>query len=111
MVGAGLAIAVIIVSYTLITSLVELCVLQVVYGVVGAVDSTAGSAFLGDTTEKDSRGKDVGRLHAITGVTAALAIMGGGYTSRWFGIDVIFYFVAALVVASTLILLFIKETR
>ena len=111
LVGTGFAFAAIIFTYTLITSLVELYALQVVAGVVGTASSTTSEAFLGDITEEKSRGKDVGRLYAITGIAAALAIMGGGYTLRWFGVEVIFYSVAALLVISTLILLSIKETR
>jgi len=109
MVGANIATGVIIFSYTLIGSVTQLYILQVVYGVVTAISGTAESAFLGDITEKSTRGSAVGKLNAVTGVAAALAMMGAGVLIGGFGFSVIFYTVSVFFVLASFVLLFIKE--
>ena len=111
MVGANLAIAMIIFSYTLVESLVQLYAVQVMFGIVTAISGTAESAFLGDITERATRGRDVGKLNAITGIAAALAMMGGGILVGGFGFNIIFYAVAGFFFLSAVLLLLIKEKR
>ena len=111
MVGANVAVGAIIFSYTLIESVTQLYILQAIYGVVTAISGTAESAFLGDITEKSTRGSAVGKLNAVTGVVAALAMMGAGVLIDGLGFSVIFYAVAAFFILASLVLLLVKEQR
>ncbi|MBN1274728.1 MFS transporter [Candidatus Woesearchaeota archaeon] len=109
MIAAGLALVIITIAYTLITKIWHLYVLQVLIGIAQAVQMTMEATMLGDYTEKARRGTDIGKYHAITGVLGALAMMGGGYVVGILGITIIFYLVAGFFLASTLLLLPIKE--
>jgi flagellar motor component MotA len=44
------------------------------------------------------------------GIVAAISMMFGGYIAGQVGINIIFYAVAAIIVISTLLLFYIKET-
>ncbi len=106
---SGFFMSGVIFAYTLITSLFQLYILQVLYGIVGAMQATMEQAFLGDITKKASRGTDIGKYHALVGVMAGIAMMGGGILVESSGFKVIFYIVAVLVFIYTLMLFYIKE--
>lgn len=106
---SGIAAGVVTFSYTLIGSLMQLYILQILDGIVSAVQSTTGTAFLGDITKKKSRGKDIGKFDAITGVAAAIALIVGGLLVGQFGYEIIFYIASALLILSSLVLIPIKE--
>lgn len=106
---SGFFMSGVIFAYTLITSLFQLYVLQVLYGIVGAMQSTMEQSFLGDITKKASRGTDIGKYHALVGVMAGIAMMGGGILVGSFGFKVMFYIVAMLVFVYALALFYIKE--
>jgi type IV secretory pathway VirB2 component (pilin) len=72
---------------------------------------TMEAAFLGDITKKVSRGLDIGKYHAIVGVMAGIAMMGGGFIAGRMGFETIFYIVAGIIFVSTLMLFYIKENR
>jgi MFS family permease len=109
LVTSGIALSGIIVLYTFIKTTVELNILQIVYGFVNALYTTMEISFLGDVTEKASRGLNVGRYRAFTGLFEALAIMGGGYLVGSFGFKSVFYIAAGLIVVATLILSRLKK--
>ncbi|MBU4246496.1 MAG: MFS transporter [Nanoarchaeota archaeon] len=99
------------IAYTLITSLIQLYVLQILTGITTAMQMTMEAAFLGDVTKKESRGRDIGKYHALVGIMAAVAIMGGGFVVGNLGFKVIFYITASLVFISTAMLFYIEEKR
>ncbi len=106
---AGFAMSGILLAYTFITSLIQLYILQILDGIITTVDATMEQTLLADITEKISRGTDIGKYRAITGVMIALSMMGGGYLVGQLGIHIIFYITAALIFLSTLALFYIKE--
>lgn len=110
-VSGRVASALIICSYLWATSLSQLYLLQVCFGVAAAIDATATTAFLGDITKRASRGRDIGRFTAVTGIIGAVAMMAGGIAVDTFGMEIIFYGVGALFFASSLLLLCIEEKR
>jgi hypothetical protein len=69
------------------------------------------TSFLGDVTEKTSRGLNVGKYRAFTGLFEALAIMGGGYLVGSLGFKSIFYIASGLILIATLILSRIKTEK
>ncbi len=99
----------IIFAYTLITELWQLYILQILFGIFGALIYTMTTAFLGDVTKRSSRGTDVGKFHAAVGVLAALAMMGGGFVVGSLGYKIIFYATALLALLSAFIILSAKE--
>ena len=110
-IAGRLASALVICSYPLATSLSQLYVLQAFFGVAAAVDSTASAAFLGDITQQASRGRDMGKFSAVTGIVGALAMMASGVLVDTFGIEIIFYVVGGFFFASSLLFLFVEEER
>jgi MFS family permease len=109
--AGGFVLAVVIFAYTLISSLIELYILQVVNGVANAVYMTMETSFLGDVTKKVSRGTNVGSYHAVVGIAAAIAMMGGGFVVGQLGFQIIFYITALIILLSTFLLFYLKEPR
>lgn len=105
----GYASAVIVLLYTLVSSLWQLYLLQVLNGLVVALFETAESSFLGDVTEKQTRGRDMGAYDALLGVAEALAIFAGGFLVGFFGFKAVFYAVSAIFVIATTWLLRLEE--
>ena len=96
-------------AYTIITTLPQLYVLQIINGAVSSIQLTTGTSFLGDITKKETRGKDVGKYHALIQIMAAIAIMGGGFIGGLLGFKTIFYIAGIIMFISALILFYIKE--
>ena len=107
----GFILTGVVFSYTLITSLIQLYILQIVNGVTNSMQMTMESAFLGDITKKVSRGIDIGKYHAIVGIMAAIAMMGSGFIAGQMGFKIIFYIASMVIFASTLLLFYIKEKK
>ncbi len=107
LIAGGFILAAVVFSYTIIQTLVELYILQVLNGVTNAMQMTMETAFLGDVTKKTTRGLNIGKYHAIVGAIAGLTIMGSGYIVGGLGFNIIFYAVAIIIFISTLFLFFI----
>ena len=106
---AEFSTAAIIIAYTLITTLTQLYVLQIINGVIQAMEGTMVATLLADVTVKETRGTDIGKYRATTGIIAGLAMIAGGYIVGALGINIIFYITAALMCISGLVVLQIKE--
>lgn len=106
---SSFAMSGVVFSYTLITSLLHLYILQILYGVVVAIQTTMKTALLGDLTFKHSRGLDVGRYDALVGLAAAITMMGGGFVIKYVGIETIFQVTALLIFLSAVMVFFIDE--
>ena len=105
----GYASAIIVFLYTIIGALWQLYLIQIMSGIISAIFETSESSFLGDVTEKDSRGKDIGKYDAMVGIAEAFAIFIGGFLVGIFGFEFIFYMVAIIFVVSTTMLFKLKE--
>lgn len=105
----GFGLSGVILGYTLITSLFQLYILQIINGVVNSMHRTMETTFLGDMTKKPSRGLNIGKYDAIVGVMAAVAIMSGGFIAGKLGFKIIFYITSGVIFISTLMLFYIKE--
>ncbi|MBI4896442.1 MAG: MFS transporter [Candidatus Aenigmarchaeota archaeon] len=95
--------------YTVIGSLWQLYLLQIVGGLVISIFETSEASFLGDMTKKESRGADMGKYSAVIGIAEAIAIFAGGFLVGKFGFEVVFYIVSVIFVISTTLLLKLKE--
>lgn len=100
--------------YPFVDFLWQLYVLQIMMGINGAVSYTATIAFEADITAKETRGSDLGKLDAATGIASAAAMILGGQLVERFEVSVnlIFYVVAGILFLATLIRLrYLNEER
>jgi len=111
LIGSGYITSAIILAYTLIRTIMELYTLQIIFGIMNAIDHTVSTVFLGDVTQKRRRGIQIGKYNAIIGVFSAFAIIIGGMLISKFGFRIIFYAVSSLFFISTSLLFLIKERR
>jgi len=106
---SGFVLALVIVLFTFVTSLAGLFLLLALAGIARSVESTLEATYLGDITEKKTRGKNVGKYKAIIGVIAAISMAVGGILVNSLGFEVIFYFTAGMIVISALYMTKLKE--
>ncbi len=109
LVASGITTSLIIFAYTLISSVLQLMVLQILNGIASSVYQTIETSFLGDITKKHTRGKDIGKYHTITGIGYGTATIIAGIIVAKMGFEIIFYLTSFLTFISSLILLKIKE--
>jgi MFS family permease len=103
--------SVIVFAYTLISTLVELYLLQILLGIVDATHATVSTAFLGDITKRSKRGLQVGKYNAIVGIFAGFSMMLSGMLIPEFGFQIIFYAVSLFYLFAASLLFLIKEKR
>src|SRR5271157_5684139 len=70
----GYASAILVFLYTIISSIWQLYLLQIFYGLIISLSTTSETSFLGDITEKETRGTDIGKYNAFVGIAEAIAI-------------------------------------
>jgi DHA1 family multidrug resistance protein-like MFS transporter len=97
--------------YTVISSSLQLYLLQAALGTTNAVAGTMKQALLGDLTIKAKRGTDIGRFNAVVGLFSAAGLALGGYAIKVYGIKFIFYFASAVVALATFLLVFMREAE
>ena len=109
LISGGYASAVIVFLYTVIGSLWQLYLLQILSGLVAALFGTSESSFLGDMTEKDRRGSEIGKYDAMVGIAEAVAIFIGGLLVGRFGFEIVFYIVSLIFLFSTTLMFSLRE--
>jgi len=105
----GYASAIIVLLYTIISSLWQLYLLQIFSGLIISIFETSESSFLGDITKKEKRGTEIGKYDAFVGIAEALAIFIGAFLAGRFGFEIVFYIVSIIFLISTTILFKLKE--
>ncbi len=105
----GYASAIIVFLYTVIGSLWQLYLIQILSGIVASFFETSESSFLGDITEKENRGAEIGKYDAVIGIAEAFAIFTGGFLAGRFGFAIVFYTVSIIFIVSTTIMFKLKE--
>jgi MFS family permease len=96
-------------SYAFITSIFQLFVIQVLFGVIESVWKISETAFLGDITKKKHRGRMFGKYQSIIGLAQGVPLLFSGILVGKMGFEIIFYTMAAADVISAIPLFFIKE--
>mgnify|MGYP001616566641 FL=1 len=110
LIGASLMYAVVIYSYTLINSAVQLYIAQALIGVLGAIEQTVNTSFLGDVTKKSKRGFQIGIFHSLVEMFSGVAIIVGGFLMGETGFKIMFYIVSIVIATGAVVLLALKET-
>lgn len=110
LISVSILYAITVFAYTLINSVIQLYVLQAIFGVLLAIDEVVHPSFLGDVTKKSKRGFQLGVYRFIVGMFSGLAIIVGGLIVGQTGFKMIFYIGAVLIMLGTIVLFALKET-
>lgn len=107
----GYASALIVLSYTLIDSVWQLYLVQILSGFIVALFEISEEAFLGDETRKDNRGSTLGKYYAVLGIIEAIAIFSGGMLATKFSFNIISYIISAICIIAASFMFKISERR
>lgn len=105
----GFTTSIIVFLYTVIDATWQLYLLQIFSGIIATGFKTAESAYLGDLTDHNRRGEQIGRYNFVIGTFEALAIIAGGFLAGRFGFEIVFYIVAIISLISAFVMLKLKE--
>lgn len=88
--------ALILLVFPLANEIWHVYILQILMGVLGAVQKNSEKTVLARHVLKETAGKEIGTYHIWTSIAAAAAIIGTGYLVDFFTISSIFYIASAL---------------
>jgi MFS family permease len=91
--------------FPLIDSVYQVYLIQIIFGVFGAMQKHGEKMLVADYTDGADRGAKVGSYHFWTSVFAAVAIVIGGILADYFTIHLIFYLASFVFFVSGLFLL------
>ena len=107
----GYVSALIVLLYTVINSLWQLYLIQILSGFIIALFEISESSFLGDVTRKNNRGSEFGKYYAILGIIEAIAIFLGGMLAEKVSFKLMAYIISAIFIIATSFILKISERR
>jgi MFS family permease len=90
--------AIILLIFPLVYEIWQVYFLQIVMGLLGAVQKNSEKTVLARTVKKETAGKEIGRYHIWTSIGAAVAVIGTGYLVDFLTIGSVFY-IASIVFA------------
>ena len=88
--------ALILLIFPLASEIWHVYILQIIMGLLGAVQKNSEKAVLARTVQKETAGKEIGHYHIWTSVGAAVAVIGTGYLVDFLTIGSIFYLASIL---------------
>ncbi len=97
--------AVILILYTVIDQTYQVYILQGALGITNGIMGTIEASILGDLTIREKRGSVIGKFNAIVSLASAAGLFFSGYLVKVYGIKVLFYLAAVIVVLSTMLLI------
>lgn len=101
--------AVIFLLFPVVTEIWQVYVLQVLLGIVGAMQKTSEKAMIADVTDGGRRGEKIGSYHFWVSLFSGFAVIAGGYLIDWLTVDLIFYTGSILLFISGIFILKIEE--
>ncbi len=111
LIGSVVASGYIIIAYTIISSLLQLYVLQILYGMSTAIHQTTEKVVLGDLTKRETRGVHIGKYNALVSGSIGVAMIFGGFLAGFLGIKFLFYMVAILIFLSAISLFRFEDSK
>ncbi|MGE6259148.1 MFS transporter [Heyndrickxia sporothermodurans] len=105
------SMAVILLIFPLVTEVWQVYILQVIMGILGAVQKNTEKTALARKVVKETAGMEIGKYHIWTSVGAAFAIILTGYIVDFITIGSIFYLGSLLYVVSAVILMKNKKIK
>jgi MFS family permease len=103
--------AILFLIFPIVTTIFQVYVLQVILGIFGAMHKTCEKTLVGDFTDGNKRGKQIGVYHGWIAIFSALAIVVGGYLIDFFTLAIIFYIGSVILFLSGFAILKIKENK
>ncbi|KAB7705966.1 MFS transporter [Bacillus aerolatus] len=97
--------AVILLFFPLVTEVWQVYILQIIMGLLGALQKNTEKTSLARHVAKETAGKEIGNYHIWTSVGASVAIILTGYIVDFLTIGSIFYLASFVYVISGIILL------
>ncbi|WP_175989109.1 MFS transporter [Bacillus sp. Marseille-Q1617] len=94
-----------------VTSIETVYFIQIILGILGAVQKTSEKLVLSDIPHAGSRGKMIGNYHFWTSLSSSFAVMGTGLFLNYFTIHYIFYGCSMFFLISGISLIFGHEER
>ena len=88
--------ALLLLVFPLANEIWHVYILQILMGVLGAVQKNSEKTVLARHVLKETAGKEIGNYHIWTSIAAAIAVIGTGYLVDFFTISSIFYIASAL---------------
>lgn len=88
--------ALLLLVFPLANEIWHVYILQILMGVLGAVQKNSEKTVLARHVMKETAGKEIGNYHIWTSIAAAAAVIGTGYLVDFFTISSIFYIASAL---------------
>lgn len=104
-------IAVTFLLFPIVTTIMQVYVLQAILGIFGAMQKTSEKAIVADLTDGGKRGLEIGSYHGWIAIFSALAVIAGGYLIDIFTLDIIFYIGSVILFLSSFATLKIKENE
>ncbi|PFA67775.1 MFS transporter [Bacillus sp. AFS015802] len=83
----------------------EVYFIQVLLGMLGAIQKTSEKVVLSDVTEHASRGKSIGEYHFWTALFSSIAVMGTGVMLEYFTIHFLFYACSLFFIISGIVIM------
>lgn len=102
-------VAILFLLFPIVTSIIQVYILQIILGVFGAMQKTSEKSIVADFTDAGMRGKQIGNYHGWIALFSALAVVAGGYLIDLFTLEIIFYIGSIVLFLSGLAILKIKE--
>ncbi|PKR85490.1 MFS transporter [Heyndrickxia camelliae] len=97
--------AVLLLFFPLVTEVWQVYILQIIMGILGAVQKNTEKTALAKNVKKENAGKEIGNYHVWTSVGAAIAIILTGYIVDFITIGSIFYLASLIYFISGFLLL------
>lgn len=95
----------ILLTFPHVTSMMQVFIVQIIFGILGALQKHGEKMMLADFTERTNRGKKIGNYHFWTALFSSIAIMSAGILADFFTINAIFYCSSVLYFVSGFLLL------
>lgn len=101
LIGSAVVDALVFVAYTFVTEPFQIYIIQALIGMVGSVAMVMAQALIADLTDTGERGKQMGLLSAMVSVSTAAGLVAGGYAIKIFGLNIVLYLAAVVILCST----------
>ena len=101
--------AILFLIFPIVTTIIQVYILQVILGIFGAMHKTSEKALVADFTDNEKRGKYIGTYHGWIAIFSAMAVIVGGYLIDLLTLSVIFYIGSIILFFSGLAIMRINE--
>ncbi|MDX5474348.1 MAG: MFS transporter [Bacillaceae bacterium] len=101
--------AVLFLFFPIVTTIWQVYTLQIILGIIGAMQKTSEKAIIADVTDGSARGELIGSYHFWVSIFSGLAVIVSGFIIDFLTIDLIFYIGSIILFISGWLTLNIKE--